>query len=506
MSKKIGIIDLGSNSVRLVIFEIMQNGAFKLIDDINDTIRLSENMIDGRFINDIAMRKTVKTIKLYRKLCSAYGIPCNNIIAVATAAVRKAENKDQLLKLLNSSTGIDFRLISGEEESTYIYKAIIHSLDIHEGIIVDIGGGSTEIIKFKDKSIKNYICIPIGSVVATEDYLDKNIISPQKLAAFDENIMNRLKDLDWLQQETNQVLIGLGGTIRNLGKIHRKRIEYPINHAHNYVMSTDDFYSIYDELKVLDLESRKKVEGISQNRADIIVGGLAILKNIISVSSPSHIVISGFGLREGVLFDYLFSNKRTKTFTDVLNFSLDNYMELYGVRQEHANQVCFLALSIFDQLKPLHEYGEDERKLLKLASLLHDIGISISYYEHYRHSFYIILNSRLNGLSHREILLIAAIAASHAKDDFKEDWQNRYKKVLLPGDIELYDKLSMFLKLAECLDRSEMSIVKALECQMHNDMIKIQTIREGDAELEISLANEYNNIFRKLFGKVLVIS
>jgi len=124
------------------------------------------------------------------------------------------------------------------------------------------------------------------------------------------------------------------------------------------------------------------------------------------------------------------------------------------------------------------------RKLLEVASLLHDIGISISYYEHHRHSFYIILNSRLAGFTHRETLLA----------------ETRYEKILLPGDIELWKKLSVFLKLAECLDRSEMSVIKALECQI------IRTIREGDAELEISLANEHSNTFRKVFGKFLVVT
>lgn len=506
MSKKIGIIDLGSNSVRLVIFEIMPTGAFKLIDDINDTIRLSENMIDGKLLNDLAMHKAVKTVKLYRKLCNSYGIPCNRIIGFATAAVRKAENRNQFLRLLSSSTDINFRLLSGEEEASYVYRATNYSLAINEGIIVDIGGGSTEIISFRDNSIVNSISIPIGSVVATESFLGKDTVKPKELDTLEDSIREMLKDESWIFEESGRALIGLGGTIRNLGKIHRNRIQYPINHTHNYEMSIDDFYSIYDDLKSMDLKSRKKVKGISLNRTDIIVGGLAILKTIISICSSSKIVISGFGLREGVLFDYISSTNPKIKFTDALNFSLVNFMELYGVRKDHARHVCFLALSIFDQLKHLHNYGEDDRKLLKVASLLHDIGISIGYYEHYRHSFYIILNSRLTGLSHRETLLIAAIAASHSEDDFKEDWRTRYKKILLQGDITLWERLSIFLKLAECLDRSEMDVIKAVECQVLADAVKIQTIREGDAELEISLANEYSTIFRKAFGKHLIVT
>ena len=505
MPKKVGIIDLGSNSVRLVVFEVEKNGAFKLIDDINDPIRLMENMICDKFLNDLAMHRTIKTIKLYKKLCTAHDISANRIIGVATAAMRKAENRDHLLRLLSNSTGINFKILSGKEECLYVYKAIANSMEISEGIIVDIGGGSTEIIKFKDKRMKNHVCLPIGSVVATEKFLDKNVVSFRKLDALHNYIKNLLSESDWLFEETNPVLIGVGGVIRNLGKIHRKHINYPLNKTHNYQMSIEDFQFIYNMLKDTDLESRKKIHGLSKNRADIIVGGLAILNSIISVVSPSKLVVSGFGLREGILYEHIFSNSKIMPHEDALSLSLYNYMHLYGISQKHAEQVCFISLSLFDQLKPLHKLGDWERKLLKVASLLHDIGISISYYEHHKHSFYIILNSRLNGLSQRETVLISAIAASHSDKPFNENWKNKYSSILLPGDIEIYEKLSIILKLAECLDRSEMGIIQSIECQIFDTSVKIQTIKDGDAELELSLSNEYNDLFKNCFGKSLNI-
>jgi exopolyphosphatase/guanosine-5'-triphosphate,3'-diphosphate pyrophosphatase len=200
-----------------------------------------------------------------------------------------------------------------------------------------------------------------------------------------------------------------------------------------------------------------------------------------------------------------FSNSKIMPHEDALSLSLYNYMHLYGISQKHAEQVCFISLSLFDQLKPLHKLGDWERKLLKVASLLHDIGISISYYEHHKHSFYIILNSRLNGLSQRETVLISAIAASHSDKPFNENWKNKYSSILLPGDIEIYEKLSIILKLAECLDRSEMGIIQSIECQIFDTSVKIQTIKDGDAELELSLSNEYNDLFKNCFGKSLNI-
>mgnify|MGYP005836872667 CR=1 FL=1 len=509
--KKIGIIDLGSNSVRLVIFEIMQTGAFRLVDDISETVRLSEGMIDGKYINDFAMRRATKTIKLFKKLSASYGILSKNIIAVATAAVRKAENRDQFLKLLQSSTGLNFKLLTGEEEALYVYKAVIHTLDISGGIIVDIGGGSTEIIKFKDKSIQSFTSIPMGAVVATEEYLEKDLVPLEKLYNLEQRIKDMLLDLGWINSEENQVIIGLGGTIRNFSKIHRKMTNYPLDISHNYTVNADEFINLYNGITTLNLDERKKIEGMSLKRADIIIGGLAILKVIVDVSQAEQLIVSGNGLREGLLLEYLFENHlisggKNVHFTNVLDFSLENYMDLYGIRREHANHICHLSIAMFDQLRELHKLGDEERRILKVASLLHDIGIFISYYDHHKHSFYTILNSRINGLTHREIILVAAVAASHRKDKLKDDWERTYKPLLKPGDIRMYRKLSIFLKIAECLDRSETGIIRSLECTIEKNTIKIKTYRDDDAELELSLANENSELFKKVFNKFLQIT
>lgn len=505
MDRKIGIIDLGSNSVRLVIYEIKENGASRLIDDISDTVRLSENMIEGIYLNDFSMRKSIKTIKLFKKLCSSYNIPPRNIIAVATAAVRKAENRDQFLQMLQTSTGLNFRLLSGEEEALYVYNAVIHSIDVEQGIIVDIGGGSTEIIKFRNKEVINHTSIPIGAVVTTEDFLGKDVIIPDKVSQLEQYIESLLLQYDWITGQPSQTIIGLGGTIRNLAKIHRRQSEYPLELTHNYNISVSDFNALYNSLKSMDLESRKKVKGMSAKRADIIVGGLTILKSLIDLTSSKNLIISGNGLREGILFEYIFNNKPARKFTDVLNFSLDNYIDLYGVRREHAELICSLSLSLFDQLKPLHMLGVEERRLLRVAALLHDIGISVGYYGHHLHTFYLVINSRLNGLSHREIVLVAAIAAAHGKDKFKDDWDKQYKNILKQGDVKVFRRLSMLLRISECLDRSETGIVKAVECYIGKDTVIIKTLRNDDAELELSLANENAEVFKKIFHKSLVI-
>lgn len=505
MQKKIAIIDLGSNSVRLVIFEIKSNGAFRLVDDISDTVRLSESMVDGKNLNDFAMRKALKTVKLFKKLCAAYHIPARDIMAVATEAVRKADNKDQFLSMVSHATGIQFRLLSGDEEALYVYRAVAQTIDVPSGIIVDIGGGSTEIIRFANRSVIAHISLPIGSVVATEEFLDKDVIIPEKLARLEQHMHSVLSALDWLSAKPGETVIGLGGTIRNLSKIHRRQVNYPVDMTHNYQISVSDFCDLYEQLKNMDLEARKKVRGMSAKRADIIVGGLTVLKCICSAAGTSQLVVSGSGLREGVLFEAISQGRWNRKPVDVLDDSLNNFMDLYDIRREHADHICALSLSLYDQLSPLHKMGAEERKLLKVAALLHDIGISVSYYGHPDHSFYMIMNARLNGLSHREIILSAAIAASHGKDRPRKDILHPYQSVLRKTDMRTIEQLSLLLRIAECLDRSETGIVADVACQLGKNSVKLKTLCSGDAELELSLAGENGEEFRRLFKRLLVV-
>ena len=503
--EKIAIIDLGSNSVRMVIYEITDNGSFRLIDDISNIIRLSADMKDGKYINDMAMMGTLKTIKLFSKLCSSYNVPKNNIIAVATAAVRKAENKDYFLRLLFSSTGIKFKLISGDEEALYVYKAVINTLDIGKGIIVDIGGGSTEIIKFDGNNILGLESIPIGTIVATEKFLDKDRVSSKSIKTFEQYLESIFKDLLWMKEKDIGCIIGLGGALRNISKIHRKKTKYSVDIVHNYSMSIHDFLEIFESLKTMDLISRKKVAGMSSKRADIIMGAFLILKVISKLCGAKNFVTSGNGLREGLLLDYIFTHYPLKQQKDVLCFSLENYIDTYGVRKMHADHITTLAMCIFNDLFPLHNMGEDARKILMVASLLHDIGIAVEFYGHSIHSYYMIINSRLNGLTHREIVLSAIIAASHSKDKMKSEWIKTHKSLLMPSDVQLIEVLSTILKISNCFDRSETGIIKSVECIIDNDTVRMKTLRDNDAELELKLAREHKEIFKKVFNKNLII-
>jgi len=504
MEEKIGVIDLGSNSVRLMLMRIYPNGSFKLIDEIKEGVRLSEGMSKDGLLQPKAIHRTIEIIRLFTKLCKTNEI--EKIIAVATAAVRAAANQQEFLEQLYHETGISFQVLSGEEEAYYVYQGVVNSLETEDGIIVDIGGGSTEIIKIKDRQLIHSISLPFGAVNLTEKFLSKDKNNSSQLEKMECFLQDTLNKIPWLAKEKNIQLIGLGGTIRNLAKIDRRRKNYPLEITHNYRLWGEELSEIYQQVKGMSLEQRKKVPGLSRDRADIIIAGFAIINSISQFTKVREIVVSGNGLREGIFYNYLLSKRDAVMVDDVLTHSIENFMRFYGIREHHANHVCKLLMSMFDQLQDLHSLGPEERKILWVSSLIHDCGIAINYYNHSRHTFYLLTNSRLNGLSHRELVMCAFICVLHSQDDLKKKCLAQYKDLLAEEDYERIYKLGVLLRICTGLDRSTTGIVEGVECHIGDNCLEIKTIASSNADLEICQANRSAALFKKIYHKNLIIS
>lgn len=503
MEERIGIIDLGSNSVRLMLNKIYPNGSFKLIDEIKEGVRLSEGMGKDYLLQPKAIRRTIETIRLFTKLCHTNDV--KNIIAVATAAVRQAANQKEFLEDLYQETGLEFRVLSGEEEAYYVYQGVINSLENKDALIVDIGGGSTEIIKIKNRELIHSISLPFGAVTLTEKFLDKDKNTQDQLVRMEEFLQSSFKAIPWLGEEKNVSLIGIGGTIRNLAKIDRRKKDYPLEIIHNYVIPTKSVAGIYNEINLMDLEERKKISGLSKDRADIIIGGFAIINTLSSITKSKELITSGNGLREGLFYNYLLGKKGLVMVDSVLEHSVENFMRFYDIGPEHAKHVSKLVLYLFDSLEKLHQLGEEERRLLWVCSLIHDCGISINYYNHSRHTFYLLLNSRLNGLSHRELVMAAFICTLHSQDEIKKRQLVLYKDLLKEKDFEIINKLGILLRIGTSLDRSATGIVEDIECTIKNGTVELKTISKVNAELEICQASRSAEFFKKVYQKDLVI-
>jgi len=504
-SKKVAIIDVGSNSIRIIIMKIYENGSYKMIDQGKEMVRLSENMGADRTLKSEPIQRTIHTLNMFKSLIDSQQV--DKTYVFATAAVRNASNSEEFLNKIKNETGFDIKVISGEDEAYYDYLGVINTMSINDFVIIDVGGGSTELVWVRDRELIESVSIPYGAVSLSEMFIGKEKYSQEKPEKIYKFFMDQLKTVKWFKNTKKLPLVGLGGSVRTLAKIDRKRIGFPLESLHNYQMTIKEVNNAYEEvIKAQDNEERNKIPGVGKERADIIVGGLVPVKAVLNCMKTDRLIISGNGLREGVFYKHYleeFGEDKTRI-DDVLYHSVENILHNYEINKEHAKHVEKLALSIFDQTCDIHKMGKGERKLLSVSALLHDIGMYVDYYNHHRHSFYLLLNSRINGLRNRELVMCAIIVGMHRNMEFKTDWKD-YGMLMNRLDYKKVCQLAVFLRISEMLDRNESGSVEKLFCIITDKQIQISLKAINSPELEILAAMKSNVEFEKNFRRKLSI-
>lgn len=502
--EKIAIIDLGSNSVRLVLANVMQGSYFVVFDEQKETVRLGQDIECDGFLKPARIAQAVKTLKMFRKLCDSYNV--DKVIAVATSALRRAKNQKSFVEEVNSVCGFKFRVLSEEEEAIDIYRGVVNSLDVPKGVIFDISGSCIQIIQYNRRNIVNRDCLPFGSIMLSQLFSEQGYSPEEQNRLIRTYVSDQLSQIEWLKDiEPDYQLVGVGGTFRNLAKLMRRVKRYPFDMIHNYRISGEDFDTVYDMVKVLDQDKRAKIKGINSDRSDILSAALSAVKAFSERTGLCDIVVSGSELREGVMFGYAAPITMEKPLSDVLGHSIYTMMNYCEVNIPHAEQVCNLSIQLFKQLRVLHKLPRQYVKPLRIASLMHDIGTRLKFYQNNKHTFYFILNSNLYGVSHRDIILAAFIAQCHSIEDFSmADW-NKYKGILLEEDLIAVMKLSVILRIAESFDRSMSGAVKTISCDVLGDSVIMKTEVEGDCSLEIKDGMKAASDFAKAYKKNLEI-
>lgn len=502
--EKIAIIDLGSNTARLLLVDVKDNGHFQIVDQLKEAPRLGEGMERDGFLKPARIQETIKTLKMFRKLCDANGV--EKVIAVATAAVRRAKNQRSFLDEVAATCGIKLRVLSAEEEAMYVYRGVINTMDIPKGIILEIGGGSTKIVYYNRRNLLHHETLPFGAITLTELFNGDGLTPNEQAEKIEEFFTEQLKRIEWLKDvDPEAQMIGVGGSFRNLCRMTKIMKKYPLRAIHNYVVNDVDFSHVYDLLKGLDLDRKKKIKGLSSGRADILPSALAAISAFKKYMNLGNIVISGSGLRTGILFNYAVPITMDKPISDVLTYSLNNITDFYGCNVTHTEHVVNLSVQLFKQLRVLHKFPRQYLKILKVAAYLYETGKRVGFYNFEKHSGYIILNSNIYGLSHRDMVLASFVAANTAIEDINPfDWA-KYRDLVNDDDVDSVRKMGIMLRIANCFDRSLSSVVKGINCDILGDSVIMKTEVDGDAALEINSALEIGADFRKIFKKNLEI-
>ena len=305
------VIDLGSNSVRMQISQIDDYGGYTVMGYFREYVRLSENMGKEMTLKEEPMNRTIQALKDFKTRYTQY----DNVVvkAVATAAVRGAKNQAEFLKRVKDEVGLDLQVISGSTEAYLDYIGVVNTLPVRNGIIMDCGGASTELIWVQNGACKERVSIPVGSVVLSQNYNLADTISASDLYIAMNAAGQKISTVRWLGQVHNLPLIALGGSNRTIAKIHRREVTDDVDELpdiHGMHLPPHYIFNLVGKLIAMNKDERMKIPGLAKNRADVIVGGLIPISLVLRNLQISEVIFSNCGLRDGILFEYLRQSRK----------------------------------------------------------------------------------------------------------------------------------------------------------------------------------------------------
>ena len=513
-------IDIGTNSIHMVVVRVNAAlPAFTIIVTEKDTVRLGDCDPKTGDLTPAAMGRAIAALQRCQKLAKSFN--AEHIVAVATSAVREAPNGRDFLKQVNSELGLFVNLISGYEEARRIYLGVLSGMEFNNQphIIIDIGGGSTELILGDSHEPRSLSSTKVGAVRLSAELITTDPISNsefQYLQAYVRGMLERPVEelLAHLEPGEQPRLVGTSGTIESLATIHaREKLGMVPNPLNGYQLSRKDLKEMVKRLASLSYAERAAIPGMSDRRSEIIVAGALILVEAMTLLGVESLMIGERALREGVIVDWMLTHglieDRLRYQESVRQRSVLKIAQKYQVNLDYSDRVANLALSLFNQTKGhLHNWGTEERELLWAAAILHNCGLYVSHSAHHKHSYYLIRNGELLGFAEAEIEVIANLARYHRKNAPKKKHES-YSNLPSKKHRQLVNQLSAILRIAVTLDRRQIGAIQRVRCEYRRDVrelhLRLEASRpDDDCALELWSLNYEKGVFEAEYAVKLV--
>ncbi|MEH1815851.1 MAG: Ppx/GppA phosphatase family protein, partial [Nostoc sp.] len=462
----IAAIDLGTNSLHMVVVKIDPTlPAFSIIAREKETVRLGDrNLTTGELKPEI-IEKAIAALGRFQEVAKT--INAETIIAVATSAVREAPNGKDFLHTIETELGLSVNLISGQEEARRIYLGVLSGMEFNNQphMIIDIGGGSTELILADSHQARTLTSTKVGAVRLTSELITTDPISNnefQYLQAYAHGMLERSVEeiLANLESGESPRLVGTAGTIETLAMIHAREKSGVIPSTLNgYQFSLKDLQELVNRLRKLSNSEKAEIPGMPEKRPEVILAGAVILQEAMTLLGSESVTVCERSLREGVIVDWMLTHglieDKLRYQSSVRERNVLKLADKYHINLEYSDRVAKFAESLFDQTQgTLHHWGTDERQMLWAAAILHNCGHYISHSSHHKHSYYLIRNGELLGYTETEIEIIANLARYHRKSPPKKKHEN-YQSLLTKQQRQIVSQLSAILRLAVALDRRQ---------------------------------------------------
>lgn len=471
MAKRTAVIDIGSNSVRIVIYERTSRFAFHLLRQAKSRVRIGEGAYNQNgHLTDSSIQRAFETLQEYVTLAKTY--KCRKILSVATSALRDAPNKNIFINKVSKELGINIKVIDGHKEAYLGGIAALNMLPIQSGVTIDIGGGSTELAFIEKGIVTKTTSLDIGTVRLKELFLIEGEIDEAK--AFIGSAVQGLEP-DFF----NKPIIGIGGSIRALSNAYLKKKNYPIKVLHGFEYKVRKILPFASSIIQADEKSLTKLQ-IKPERFDVIGSGALIFTELLKHLEAPTVTVSSVGVREGVYLKDFLRTQSDDRFPHAINPSMRSLIDRY-ISDEHSCKLLKkCTLQLFDLLHEKLDLPVHYKELLGISAQLSEIGIELNYYDFERHSFYLILHS-LYGFTHKETLLIATLVRYHTKKKPSKSFKDKYGK-LLPQNSKLKG-LIFILALSHAMLKAR-PLKIPFEINFKDDLLELKSLENNHLAVE----------------------
>lgn len=501
---KVAAIDIGSNSIHMVIARPHRDG-FEITDRAKEMVGLGRGTLSTGKLSDAAMDSGLRTLATFKRLAEEQG--ADPILAVATSAVREATNGGELVLRVWDQLGLQIDVITGSEEARLIYLAASHAIGFgsRRGLVIDIGGGSVEIVLGSGREPEWCESVKVGVLRLTEHFVKGDPPTAKEISSMERYLRRELAPITRrIRRSRPAIVVGSSGTLLNLTAMAAALGGKPIPKSlHNRPLRRKDLARVREQVLALDAEQRSRLPGLDRRRADIVPAGVVLTDVLLSEIRAKEMRACDWALREGILLDFLSRHagavRTASAVPDVRRRSVFQLAGRLDTVPEHGRHVARLALQLFDGTRKAHGLTAVDRELLEYAALLHDIGLAISHSKHHRHSHYLITHGELRGFTPEEVQVMAAVARFHKGAPPKPSHEDLAE--LSPDARRLVTQLTAILRVADGLDRSHHGIVRNVRILRRGGLttLRLDTGRR-DAALELWGAERKADLFERRFG------
>jgi exopolyphosphatase / guanosine-5'-triphosphate,3'-diphosphate pyrophosphatase len=516
----IAAIDLGTNSLHMVIVRIEPTlPSFTIIAREKETIRLGDRDLETGNLKPQIMERAIATLRRFQDVAKSFHV--ETVVAVATSATREAPNGKDFLQDIKVQLGLEVDLISGQEEARRIYLGVLSGMEFNNQphMIIDIGGGSTEMILGDSHEERALTSTKIGAVRLTSELITTDPITSKEfeyLQAYVKGMLERSAEevVANLKFGESAHLVGTAGTIETLAAIHaREKLGFIPSTLNGYQFPLRDLREWVQRLRKMSNVEKAIIPGIPDKRSEVILAGAVILQEAMTLLGAESVTVCERSLREGIIVDWMLTQglieDRLRYQGSVRQRSVLKTAKKYHVNLQHSDRVANFALSLFDQTKDsLHNWGKEARQLLWSAAILHNCGHYVSHNAHHKHSYYLVRNSELLGYTETEIEIIANIARYHRKSPPKKKHEN-YRLLVNKDHRLMVNHLSAFLRLATALDRRQIGAIHRFQCDYNPNTREFKlriypTYPNDDCSLELWSLDYSKEVFETEFNLKLI--